>query len=167
MAESLSALAELFAFDKIGRAPARFDEADLASLNAGLTHSMSFADAKGRLAALDPQAANEPFWLLVRENCETVEAAARFIPVAYGEIEPLIAEEDRAFLSSAAELLPDGAITEASWGVWTQALKAETGRTGKGLFMPLRKALTGMERGPSVGEMMVLMGRDRVLKRLA
>ena len=45
-------------------------------------------------------------------------------------------------------------------------MKAETGRKGKGLFMPLRKALTGMERGPSVGDMLVLMGRDRALSRL-
>ena len=163
---SIEQLAEEFEFGKIGRAPARFDEADLRTLNAALTHAKPFSDAKDRLAAIDPRAANEAFWLLVRENCETVDDAARFVPVAFGDIEPLIDDEDRAFITAAAALLPDGDLSGETWNAWTAALKAETGRKGKGLFMPLRKALTGMERGPSVGEMLVLMGRDRALKRL-
>ncbi len=57
-------------------------------------------------------------------------------------------------------------MTSQTWNVWTTALKTQTGRKGKGLFMPLRKALTGMERGPSVGDMLVLMGRARALARL-
>ena len=164
--ESLGQLAEEFDFAKIGRAPARFDEAELRSLNASLTHAMPFAAAKARLAAIDPKAANETFWTVVRENCETVEDAARFVPVAFGDITPLIEEEDQDFLAEAAGLLPEGEVTSETWGEWTSALKSETGRKGKSLFMPLRKALTGMERGPSVGDMLVLMGRDRALARL-
>lgn len=164
--ESLDQLAEEFDFAKIGRAPARFDEAELRGLNASLTHAMPFAAAKARLAAIDPKAANETFWTVVRENCETVEDAARFVPVAFGDITPLIEEEDQDFLAEAAGLLPEGEVTSETWGEWTSALKSETGRKGKSLFMPLRKALTGMERGPSVGDMLVLMGRDRALARL-
>ncbi|MEM1037114.1 MAG: glutamate--tRNA ligase [Pseudomonadota bacterium] len=163
---SLDTLAAEFDFAKIGRSPARFDEADLNNLNAAITHEMSFEDAKARLEAIDPLAANETFWLLVRENCQRVEDAARFVPVAFGDIDPIVDEEDREFIATAAQLLPEGEPNEETWGALTSALKAETGRKGKGLFMPLRKALTGMERGPSVGDMLVLMGRDRALKRL-
>jgi len=166
LAESLEDLATTFDFSKIGRAPARFDETELAGLNAGLTRSMPFADARARLARLDPLAANEAFWCLVRENCQTVESAAQFIPVAYGQIDPVIEPEDRDFISEAARLLPEGEPTAETWGVWTSALKTETGRKGKALFMPLRKALTGMTSGPSVGDMLVLMGRARALQRL-
>lgn len=165
--ESLEQLAEEFDFAKIGRAPARFDDTDLHNLNAALTHAMTFEAAKERLTAIDPQAANETFWNLVRQNCVTVEDAARFVPVAFGEITPLIDAEDTEFIAAAARLLPAGAMSAETWGEWTSALKAETGRKGKGLFMPLRKALTGMERGPSVGEMLVLMGRDRAIARLS
>jgi glutamyl-tRNA synthetase len=164
--ESLTQLAEEFAFSKIGRSPARFDEDELSGLNASLTHAMAFEDVKERLAAVDEKAANEAFWLLVRENCQVVEDAARFVPVAFGDIEPLIDDEDKDFIAAAGKLLPEGEMTAETWGALTGALKAETGRKGKGLFMPLRKALTGMERGPSVGEMLVLMGRERAAKRL-
>jgi glutamyl-tRNA synthetase len=163
---SLDVLAEEFAFDKIGRSPARFDEDELQRLNASLTHEMPFAAAKERLAAIDAQAASEAFWLLVRENCETVEDAARFVPVAFGDITPVVEDEDRDFIAAAAKLLPEGDMTAETWGAWTSALKTESGRKGKGLFMPLRKALTGMERGPSVGDMLVLMGRERAIARL-
>ncbi|MEO1642220.1 MAG: glutamate--tRNA ligase family protein, partial [Pseudomonadota bacterium] len=164
--ESLAQLAEEFDFAKIGRSPARFDEEELNGLNAAITHEMSFEDAKTRLEAIDPLAVNEDFWLLVRENCQRVEDAARFVPVAFGSIEPLIDDEDRDFVATAARLLPAGEIDKETWGALTSALKAETGRKGKSLFMPLRKALTGMERGPSVGDMLVLIGRERALKRL-
>jgi glutamyl-tRNA synthetase len=164
--ESLTQLAEEFAFSKIGRSPARFDEDELSGLNASLTHAMAFEDVKERLAAVDEKAANEAFWLLVRENCQVVEDAARFVPVAFGDIEPLIDDEDKDFIAAAGKLLPEGEMTAETWGALTGALKAETGRKGKGLFMPLRKALTGMERGPSVGDMLVLMGRERAAKRL-
>ncbi len=164
--ESLAQLAKEFSFDKIGRAPARFDEADLTNLNAALTHAMSFEEAKDRLAAVEPQAANEAFWMLVRENCVSVEDAAKFVPAAYGEITPLIQDEDKDFLAAAAKLLPEGDITSETWSEWTSALKVETGRKGKSLFMPLRKALTGRERGPDVGGFLVLMGREKALARL-
>ncbi len=164
--ESLTHLADEFDFGKIGRSPARFDEAELAGLNATLVHGMAFEAVKDRLAALDPLAVNEGFWTLVRENCVVVEDAAKFVSVAFGEITPIIDAEDREFITAAAQLLPEGEMSAETWGEWTGALKAETGRKGRGLFMPLRHALTGMERGPGVADMLVLMGRERALKRL-
>lgn len=165
--ESLAQLAQEFDFGKIGRSPARFDEEELKGLNAAMTHAMDFAAAEDRLRAVHPLAANADFWAIVRENCTVVEDAAKFVPMAFGDIEPMIADEDREFIAAAGRLLPEGEMTAETWGAWTGALKAETGRKGKGLFMPLRLALTGRERGPSVGDMLVLMGRDRAAKRLS
>jgi glutamyl-tRNA synthetase len=54
---SLDELSKEFNFGKIGRAPARFDEADLLSLNAHILHGLPFDDVKDRLAAVDPRAA--------------------------------------------------------------------------------------------------------------
>jgi glutamyl-tRNA synthetase len=36
-------------------------------------------------------------------------------------------------------------------------VKAATGRKGKGLFMPLRRALTGMDHGPEMAQLMPLL----------
>lgn len=165
--DNLATLSEEFAFSKIGRAPARFDENDLTALNANLVRAMPYETARARLEAIDPRAANEAFWLAVRENCTYVSEASNWVEPVFGQATPVIAEEDREFISGAAAHLPAGDLTASSWSDWTNTLKAATGRKGRGLFMPLRKALTGMEHGPDMGALLPLIGREKVLQRLA
>lgn len=165
--ESLETLASEFDFAKVGRAPAKFDERDLLALNAGLIHVMPFEAVKDELAAISPEAANEPFWLAIRENCQTIEDARAFADIAYGRIEPVIDDEDAGFISEAHALLPAGEISTGTWSAWTAALKEKTGRKGRGLFMPLRKALTGQEHGPDMGVLLPLIGREAAIRRLS
>jgi len=53
------------------------------------------------------------------------------------------------------------AVTE-----WVETVKAATGRKGKELFMPLRKALTGMEHGPELAVLLPLLGPEKAQARL-
>lgn len=165
--DTLETLAEEFAFSKIGRAPAKFDERDLLALNATLIHELPFDAVKDQLSVIAPEAANEAFWLAVRENCQTVHDAKDFSDIAYGQIKPIIDEEDADFIAEAHALLPEGDITAETWKAWTSALKDKTGRKGRGLFMPLRKALTGQQHGPDMGVLLPLIGREAVLRRLS
>ena len=82
-----------------------------------------------------------------------------------GPITPVI--EDADYAATAARLLPEGELTGESWGVWVGAIKAETGRKGRDLFLPLRQMLTGEAHGPEMDKLLPLMGRERVLRRLA
>src|SRR3546814_5309621 len=43
------------------------------------------------------------------------------------------------------------------WHSLTNALKEATGRKGKPLFLPLRQALTGMDHGPDMAELLPLI----------
>ncbi len=71
--------------------------------------------------------------------------------------------EDREFVREALALLPEGDWTAETWSAWTSAVKDATGRKGKSLFMPLRKAMTGRARGPEMAEMMPLLKRPHGL----
>lgn len=164
--ETLDQLVAEFDFGKIGRAPARFDEAELLSLNAAILHGLPFDAVKDRLADVDPRAADEAFWTVVRENCSLLPDVASWVETVFGEITPLVDAEDKDFVATAATLLPEGDLTGESWSQWANAVRAETGRKGRGLFMTLRKALTGQEHGPDMGALLPLIGRDRALKRL-
>ena len=164
--ETLGQLVAEFDFGKIGRAPARFDEAELLSLNAAILHGLPFEAVKDRLADVDPRAADEAFWTVVRENCSLLPDVAAWVETVFGEITPLVDAEDKDFVATAATLLPEGDLTGESWSQWANAVKAETGRKGRGLFMTLRKALTGQEHGPDMGALLPLIGRDRALRRL-
>ena len=60
-----------------------------------------------------------------------------------GPVTPVI--EDAGLAAKAAALLPPEPWSEDTWGIWTKAVAAETGAKGRGLFHPLRLALTGLE----------------------
>lgn len=162
----LETLAAEFDFGKIARGAARFDEQELDALNAAIVHEMAFDQARDRLAAIHPDAADAAFWAVIRENCNRVSDAAEWVPVVFGEIEPDVAGDDAELIGGAVAHLPAGDVTGETWGAWTSALKAETGRKGKSLFMPLRKALTGKPYGPNMADLLPLIGRDAILKRL-
>lgn len=158
---TIKQLAEEFSFDKIGRAPARFDDAELRSLNAKILHETPYEGVKSRLDALGV-AGGEAFWLAIRDNVEVVDDAAGWNTVLYAPMAGEIDAEDKAFCDTAAELLTD----EANWSDLIRALKDHTDRKGRGLFMPLRKALTGRNHGPEMGPLLTLMGADRARARL-
>ncbi len=159
----IAPLIEGFSFDKIGRAPARFDPAELRALNARILHDTPYDEVAGRLEEMEI-GGGEMFWNAVRANLETLKDAFEWQSVVEGPIDPVI--EDAEFASAAAALLPHE-IGAESWGEWTAAVKEATGRKGKQLFLPLRLALTGRPRGPEMDAMLALIGRERAMKRLA
>jgi glutamyl-tRNA synthetase len=167
--ESVLKLVDAFSFDKIGRAPARFDEKDLAALNAQIVHSLPFSVVEPRLRRLPHGAdATEAFWELIRKNLAAVNDVAVWLTVVYGDgLEgPLLDDEDRAYVKAALDLFPDGPVDTATWGSWTAAIKAATGRRGRGLFLPLRRVLTDQENGPEMDALLPLIGQERARKRL-
>lgn len=162
--ESLEALAKLFEFSKISRAPARFDPDELKSLNAKLLHGLPFAAIAERLEARGIHG-GEPFWLAVRANLEVFSDVDQWWNVVRGPLQPVI--EDKSFTAEALSHLPPEPWDAGTWSLWTDALKRATGTKGRALFHPLRLALTGLERGPELKELLPLIGRDKVASRLS
>src|SRR5262249_60841032 len=100
----------------------------------------------------------------IRANIALLPEARVWALVVNGPIEPVIG--DQAFASAAAEVLPRGPYDGTSWQAFTNAVKEKTGAKGKGLFMPLRQALTGREHGPEMAALFQLIGEDRAKARL-
>ncbi|WP_043879125.1 glutamate--tRNA ligase [Azorhizobium caulinodans] len=163
--ESLDALTAKVDLARISRAPARFDPADLPGLTARTLHLLPFAAVKARLAELG-LAADEAFWLAVRGNLERLADARGWWDVCRSDMTPAIADDDRAFLAVAADVLPPEPWDGTTYKGWIAAAKAAGGRSGRALFHPLRLALTGRETGPELAALLPLMGRARVEGRL-
>jgi len=156
-----AALLETFDLSTFGRAPAKFDDADLDRINTAIVHAMPFAAVKDRL----PDGIDEAGWHAVQPNISTVDEVGEWWRLVTGPIEvPEFSDEDRAYLSEAANTLT---WSEDPWSALTSGLKTSTGRKGKGLFLPLRQALTGMNHGPDMGELLPLIGEDEARARLA
>lgn len=153
-------LAEGFDFARLGRAPARFDEAELEALNGKLLHDAPYERYEAKLSGLGVDRA---LWDAVRGNLTKLADAARWGDIVSGEIDPVI--EDKALTDAAADLVPDS-LDEESWSAFTNALKEKTGAKGKKLFMPLRLALTGEARGPEMAALFPLIGPEKARARL-
>ena len=156
-------LAETFDLSAFGRAPARFDEAELHRINAQIVHHLPFA----RVAHLLPAGMGEAGWEAIRPNLAHIGEAADWWQVVTGPVAaPALGDEDRAYLATAAEALAGQDWGDNPWGALTASLKERTGRKGKALFLPLRLALTGREHGPDMAALLPLIGQDAALARL-
>ena len=156
----LETLAAEFDIAKFSRNRPKLDMTELDHLNAKLMHELPYDAVAQRL----PEGTNEAFWLAVRANLTRVADAGEWWQVVIGPVTPLI--DDPEFIAAAAQLLPLAPFDQTSWSQWTGAVKSATGRKGKELFLPLRRALTGHDHGPELAALLPLIGRDRALARL-
>ena len=154
------ALAASFNLAHFGRAPARFDETELARVNAAIIHRLPFSAVADRL----PAGMDEAAWATIRPNLSRLSEAADWWQVVTGPIAaPAQSDEDQAYLATAAGVLEQ---VGADWAALTAALKEQTGRKGKPLFLPLRQALTGQDHGPEMAALLPLIGQAAALERL-
>jgi glutamyl-tRNA synthetase len=160
---SLGELAGEFDFAKIGRAPAHFVPEELTALNAKLLHLSPYSAVAARVPQI-PGIPGEAFWDAVKANLTRIGDLAEMAMLVTGPVTPVI--EDAGLAAKAATLLPAEPWDEGTWGLWTKAVSSETGAKGRGLFHPLRLALTGLEHGPELKKLFPLIGRDRALARL-
>jgi glutamyl-tRNA synthetase len=152
MFTSIEELVEGFEITSFGAAPTKFDVEDLGPLTARYLQSLSRSDVDASLAAADvPEEERDAIWAAIRENVNTRADIATWVTMFTKGADPVIDAEDREFVAQAMAMLPEGPYDSETWKSWTTAVKEATGRKGKGLFMPLRKALTGMQHGPDMG----------------
>ncbi|EEB84252.1 glutamate--tRNA ligase [Roseobacter sp. GAI101] len=151
-------LVEGFDIGHFSSAPTKFDVEDLFPMTARYLQTLPLEAVADDIAALGvPEDKAALFWQVTHENITTLQDLKGWWDMFSQGAEPVIADEDRDFIAEAMALLPEGEFDETTWGTWTAAVKEKTGRKGKGLFMPLRLALTGQARGPEMAAVMPLL----------
>ena len=161
---SLEPLIEHIDLARFGRAPARFDEAELALLNQKILHHTEYEAVADRL----PPQITAARWHAIRPNLMTVAEAADWVAVFDGPLaSPPVDDADRPVLTAAAAAAPAIDWSADPWHALTAAVKAATGARGRGLFLPLRRALTARDHGPDMAELLPLIAKDQALARLA
>ncbi|MCC7271746.1 MAG: glutamate--tRNA ligase [Alphaproteobacteria bacterium] len=164
-AADMATLVAGFDLARFGRASPHLDVAELRQLNAKVLHLLPFTAVRERLEAFGLTGADQAFWDAVRANLATLADARDWWRVCRGPLTPVV--EDAPLLDAAAALLPPEPWDAVTWPAWTKALADASGRRGKALFQPLRRALTGRDHGPEMRNLLPLIGRERALMRLA
>lgn len=161
---SYKPLIDSFDFAKFSRGTPKFDQDELLRLNKRIIHQMTYGEVQTRLAKMGLEDLDENFWNAVRANLEKVSDIKEWWDVAKGPVTPNV--QDAEFANKAIELMPAEPWSKDTWKQWTEAIKGATGRKGKELFMPLRQALTGMDHGPELGDLLPLIGPEKAKSRL-
>ena len=151
-------LVQGFDLSHFGAAPTKFDVDDLFPLTAHYNQSLTFAEVADYIRSLGvPDDLAEAFWNTVRENITVLDDLKDWWALCRDGAKPLVADEDKEFIEQALAMLPEQPWDTGTWGAWTKAVKEATGRKGRALFMPLRKALTGMDHGPDMSHLLPLL----------
>ena len=153
-----------FDINKFGKSKSKFDKNELSILNSKIYQLIDFEEINEDLKKMNISITKE-FWNLIRGNIALLKNVKDWWDICFGTIDSIIENQD--FLDSALEVLPTDQFNEKTWSTWTQKLSQKTGKKGKELYMPLRLCLTGQNKGPEMADLILMMGRDKVIKRLS
>ena len=151
-----------FDLGSFGAAPTRFDADDLFPLTRSHVRALPFAAVADRIRALGvPDDLAEGFWQISRESITVLTDLSGWWEVMSNGALALVDPEDEGFVAEALAMLPSAPWTPATWGAWTETVKSATGRKGRGLFRPLRRAMTGRDDGPDMATLMPYLRAPR------
>jgi len=169
-----AAMREDFDLSRLGRAAAKFDEAQLRHWQKEAVAHLSpvqFDDwIAGELpSGLDPRR-RAAFEAAIRPNVGLPSDVKVWADVVFGQLPDLSSEATNAvrdagerFFVAAAEVLARGGMEFKNA---VSELGQMTGRKGPSLYMPLRAALTGAVLGPELAPMLQLISQEEVKARL-
>ena len=155
---TLDDLGEAFELESFGSAPTKYDATDVDRLTAKHLATLPFPAVADRVRLLGVcENMAEKFWEATRENITHFKDLDYWWNVVADGAVPAIDETDRAYVEEALRLLPNPPFDDQTWSVWTGQVSQKTGRKGRSLYLPLRKALTGRARGPEMAALMPLL----------
>ena len=153
-----------FDINKFGKSKSKFDKNELSILNSKIYQLIDFEEINEDLNKMNISITKE-FWNLIRGNIALLKNVKDWWDICFGTIDSIIENQD--FLDTALDVLPIDQFNEKTWSTWTKKLSQVTGKKGKELYMPLRLCLTGQNKGPEMADLILMMGRDKVIKRLS
>lgn len=155
---SISDLIHDFDLTKFGSSPTKFDIKNLTPLTAKFLKTLSYEDIKEDLDLFGVEKKiQKTFWSIAKENINCKSDIETWWKICSEGPTPIISEADKEFVALAIKMLPVKPFDENTWSSWTKEVRNETGRSGKNLYLPLRKALTGKEYGPDMSTFMPLL----------
>ncbi len=164
-----------FHADRLGRAPAHFDEAQLVHWQREAVRRL---DAESAARWLEPEFPAE--WSaerraslanLLKGNLLLPRDARDWLAVIGGALPPLAPEAVKAIGEAGPEFFDAALASYSESGAdlrsLVERLKSRTGRKGAALYMPLRFALTGRHDGPELAALLAAIPEPLVRDRLA
>ncbi len=170
----LKELTHYFQIDHIGRSPAHYDETQLHHWQKEAIQLLSDAELwewmRSAVEHIVPKAQQDLFVETIKANIVMPKDALFWANIFFAEHEAQeeaknwLMETDKSYFEAAHQAISNHG---ADYKKVIEELKTKTNAKGKNLFMPLRAVLTGVCFGPELEKIFLLMGKERLLAKLA
>ena len=159
-----------FSLENFGKSATNYDLLELKIINQKLIKNLPFKKAEKRIAEicqnLGIDKISEEIWLKLCPNINFLDEIKLWLEICFKPVRFNHNPADFKLLQIAKETLPQNTEDENCWSIWLEKIKEKSDAKGKNLFMPLRKALTGLEHGPELKNLINLINREEILERL-
>jgi glutamyl-tRNA synthetase len=161
--KSLNDIANEIDLNQIARAPARFSMNQLSRLNSDILSRLDIETVSERLKSNDI-IFDQKIWDVIKSNIRNINEYKEWYEIINGSIK--VENLDQDFINLTESLLPLEPWDDSTWGDWIALIKKSSDKKGKDLFLPLRRAITGLNDGPELKNIILLMGYDKMKTRL-
>lgn len=160
--ESLQTLCKKFDLKQFSKNSVFFDPKDIERLNAKHLKNMDVDDIK-QIFKLDFES---DFWMIIRSNIDSINEAQEW----YDLIKKKFIIKDKVILKKSLKDLIikniPNKINKESWTEWTSKILNNYEIKPKVLYITIREILTGKKFGPSMNDLLTLIRKDEIIKRL-
>jgi glutamyl-tRNA synthetase len=163
--KNIEVLVNNFNLKNISSSSSKFSKEVLKSLNKDILQSYKSNEISFRIIELNKYLPQDKLWQFAKNNINFFLEIRNWIDVINSENNVFEKNIDKNFLDIAIETLPKEPFNEETWDTWTNLIKNKTGLKGKDLFMPLRIALTGKDKGPELKYLLPLLNKKLILKK--
>ena len=151
-------LVQDFEICNFGPAPTKFDAILLSAISTKCLSRMGLKEISDDLETLGiPEEIQSDFWEMASENVTLRADLITLWGLCVKGVSPKILKEDQEFIAVCRKLMPLSPRDKNSWASWISDIKSNTSRSGKSLFLPLRRALTGKDKGPDMNKLFPLL----------
>ena len=167
MYQNIQELSTSFNLNKFSKSATKYNLDDLLHLNEKILQNYDFSYIEERLKDSGYQFnITEDFWLKIKNNINNLSEIESWWKICKTKIRYKNDQNDHIFLKDSSLLLPKNINSDEFWNGWINDVKKHSDRKGKELFMPLRKAITGIEHGPELKYIITLIDRQEIIDRL-
>jgi glutamyl-tRNA synthetase len=166
---TFSELAAQFNIAQLGRSPARYDEKQLHRWQHEAVSRLSISECRHWIGEENlsqvPAELRDEFCQLIHPNIQFPQEAEPWASALFASTLDYSPEHLAIIQSADTAFFKEAAMHGTDYIAMTTALKNTCGAKGKGLFQPLRVALTGELHGPELDKILQLMGPERAKAR--
>ncbi|MFL2675475.1 MAG: glutamate--tRNA ligase [Alphaproteobacteria bacterium] len=137
-----------------------FDEDDLDRMNSKYLKDLPF-DVLKKNFDID---CDKKFWEIIKKNIEKIDEVEEWKQIILNGTDSKVIVSSE-LLESIKKFIPNE-INEKSWKIWTDKILEENIVKPKELFVTIRLLLTGKKFGPSMNELLTLLERKEIFKRI-